>query len=137
MAKPFFYACAGVFLLVAALHLGASAVTAQGTLMQAANLESSGSGQFYTCMIGRTMYAGSGYPWDVIPLPTPVPGSDPVVATSGMFEGPTALLQNGDVYVWNGPWNTGAGTWVLRGNILGVPANARRVSWGALKELSR
>ena len=60
------------------------------------------------------------------PLAPPVPGTGRIVATGFGTIGRTAILENGDVYEFDGV------LWQFQGNLLGTTA-AQQPTWGQLK----
>jgi len=86
-------------------------------------------------VVGRTFHyfsPGCGPPGTML---YPVPGSDPIIATSVEFAGSgvplaRALLANGDVYDGGGD----AGTWHYMGNLFQVgPVQSQGTTWGRIK----
>jgi hypothetical protein len=129
-AKAFFFACAGIFLLALAYHLGAQSATAQsGDSIEGASC----AGGSYTACINRVVWLVDGTGLHCIA--TPVPGTSSVLSTAGGGSGAVTsalvILSNGDCYWW--PSNGTA--WVLYGSFAGAgsPVPAQRLSIGQLK----
>jgi|SRR5580765_6612493 len=123
MARKFFYVCAGLFLLTLAYQLGTTSAQAQFVVDGASVADGTPS-----AAVGRTLYVGvSG-----TPVPVPIPGTSRVIATSDANQG-FVLLENGDVFNWQGESNG----WVPFGNLFGGATPAMRESWGQLKSRYR
>jgi len=140
MAKRFFYVCAGLLMLAAAYHLGATKAESQGTGTSAV-----GVAAFWDPSTDRERLAvgtasGAVY-WTDSSIPggetwtpaQPIPSS--IVAFSGWGVGGwglVAVAANGDVYRTADPVN---GSWLLAGNIFsGGPVQIQRSTWGEVKE---
>ena len=126
MGKGFFYVCAGVFLLALSYHLGAKSATAQsGVLIEGASIESFQLNSFprATACVNR-FFHWMGENGVLQTLPTPVPGTQRIVATDP-YE--TVMLENGDWLKFDG------NAWVLVGNLAGAPTHAAQPTFGRLK----
>jgi hypothetical protein len=130
MAKKFFYVCAGLMMLAAAYHLGASTASGQATQLQwSANVNQ------WTCAVamGRTIHvAQAGAMGDVLP---PVPGSAEIVALDATPNPAQAVVVLADGTCWsygNGP-SGGPSSWTPFVYGLSGATPVIRQSFGALK----
>ena len=126
MGKGFFYVCAGVLLLALSYHVGARSATAQsGVLIEGASIESFQLNSFprATACVNR-FFHWMGENGALQTLPTPVPGTQRIVATDPYG---TVMLENGDWLKFDG------NAWVLVGNLVGGPTATRTETWGSVK----
>ncbi len=130
-ARSFFYACAGIFLLALAYHLGAVRATAQaggpyvvGSFDPDSDpLVIDSSGQMW--MMGRANSPG------VRVGPVSLPKSGTVLeatcsVVAGSFDG-YVLYADGDAYMFDRT------QWVFLGNVVGGPTPVTRETWGGMK----
>lgn len=126
MAKKFFYACAGLFLLTLSFQLGARTAGAQGGGM----IEVAGISYWNEprpcAVVNRIIYyfypvAGG---WELRHSGDAIPGSARVIAAE---RDGAAVLENGDCYLLQG------GNWVLVGNFLGQSTQTIKATWGSVK----
>jgi hypothetical protein len=62
-------------------------------------------------------------------VPDPVPGSSPIIATSGTGPFFFALLESGDLY----RIAVGDPPWAYMGNLLNQPTPVQQETWGSVK----
>lgn len=127
MAKRFFYVSASIFLLVLSYHLGARSAQAQMGSIDAgafAWVQGLPAQWRFSAVEGRYFHAmePTGRRYDPS---EPIPGTARVIATDPA--GFSVMLENGDVFQYNG-----AG-WTAAGNLLDGPTKAQPQTLGGLK----
>jgi hypothetical protein len=132
-ARGFFYACAGLFLLVAVYFLSAKAASGQtGGVAEVA--EVAAGGRDYLAVSGRLLYSaelldyGGGLRGHRVQ--PPVPGTSRIVAASrASYDTYAVMLEDGDCYQ-----TTLDGTaWTLTGNVFGGPTPVQKSTFGSVK----
>jgi len=132
-AKSFFYVSLGILALAAAYHLGASNARAQsGGAITMPSCDGPVAG-----VVGRSLYYLNGNTGSTGVLHDPIPGTSPIIATGCDSAHLQVLLENGDVYGWNGTADAPGGYWTYYGNLVGGATPATRESWGAVKAAHR
>ena len=138
-AKSFFYACAGIFLLVAAYTLGARQARADldhGSGSHVIGFEAAdGTGGLFVALRSdgtqwqRDGITGGEWRQTPVGLP-PVPIEDVIFWNGRSYGGPSCMTKDG--YAWQ--WSTSTG-WVRSTDVLPTPPIAvHQKTWSGVKE---
>ncbi len=136
MAKKFFYVCAGLFLLMAAYHLGARSAEGQSanTLVDIAWRRADGYAYAVTSM--GEIWANPGYCGSFVRVGQMPAGCVPVTVLDGDVGGSLDIgCENGEFYTVTGSYPNIQ--LVHCSSLFGAPTSTVTKSWGSLKERYR